>query len=132
MPDELIVIENPSTLTTVEIAVSENSNEILIENDTIETEILVENDEPDSEIEITDKAPMAVEFIFNQQPAGLVDGSNATYTTPNEFRPDSLVVRLNGIAQTIIEDYLVLNTHTISLAASPLPGERVRVDYIKL
>ena len=75
-------------------------------------------------------------------PAGLIDGSNPTFTTPEIFvQVSPLVIRVyrNGQRQTLAGDYGVsesggvgtgYDTVTFIGKATPKTGSVVRVDYI--
>lgn len=70
-------------------------------------------------------------IVFNETPTGLINGSNATFTTEFDFIPESVQVFLNGVKQKIIGDYNTSGTQTIILVDSPLTGELVTVSYQK-
>lgn len=70
--------------------------------------------------------------VIDEVPAGLINGSNATFTTAYNFDPATLEVFLNGLKQKVTDDYSTSGTTTIIFTFSPLTGERVTVDYIKL
>lgn len=71
-------------------------------------------------------------FIIGETPTGLVNGSNPTYHSINLFRISSLEVFRNGIRQKIIDDYNTVGTNTINFVRSPLVGEKILLNYIKL
>lgn len=68
-------------------------------------------------------------FIFGETPSGAVNGSNATFTTLQNFVPESIQVFINGVSQTNGVDYTTSGTTTISISVSPLSGEYIRVNY---
>lgn len=70
--------------------------------------------------------------VLNEIPAGAINGSNATFTTEFNFIPESLALRSNGIQQRIVDDYQTSGNNTIQLNFSPLAGEKLEVDYIKI
>lgn len=72
----------------------------------------------------------AIVHITGETPTGLVNGSNATFTTEFEFVPESVQVYVNGVRQKIVPDYQTVGEQTIILAQSPLTGEHILVDYI--
>lgn len=70
--------------------------------------------------------------IINEVPNGLVNGSNATFTTNFNFVSGSVQFFLNGSLQKIIDDYQVIGNDTILLNISPMSGENLLINYIKL
>lgn len=70
-------------------------------------------------------------MVRGETPSGLVNGSNATYTTANAFVPGTVEVLINGMAQRITTDFVTTGTTTIALTSSPLTGDSVRVNYTK-
>jgi hypothetical protein len=71
-------------------------------------------------------------FVFGEIPSGLINGSNATFTAANQFVPESLVVKVNGITQKLVDDYTVSGGLTISLLVSPVVGDKILINYIKV
>lgn len=69
--------------------------------------------------------------IWNEVPAGLINGINATFTTAFNFQAGKLAVRLNGLQQKIVGDYQTIGTNTIQFNVSPLAGEVIEIDYLK-
>lgn len=79
--------------------------------------------------------------IFNEKPSGAFDCINLTYSTSNVFDPDTLIVRLDGIAldpeQYIIDvsnqsfTLIVDSTDAKALNTAPCNDECLRVDYTK-
>lgn len=72
------------------------------------------------------------DFVFNEVPTGLINGSNATFTSAYDFIIETLEVFLNGVKLTKLSDYNTSGTNTISLYTSPLTGELLNINYIKL
>lgn len=72
------------------------------------------------------------DFVFNEVPSGSINGSNATFTSAYDFIIDTLEVFLNGVKLTKLSDYNTSGTNTISLYTSPLTGELLNINYIKL
>ena len=70
-------------------------------------------------------------LISNETPSGALDGSNATFTTAFDFDPDSVAVYVNGLFQKRIADFNTSGSRTISLTASPGPGENILVNYLR-
>ena len=68
--------------------------------------------------------------IFNEIPSGLLNGVNAVFTTQLLF--SKVIVKLNGITQSILDDYQVSNNNTITFLISPGTTDKILVDYTKL
>lgn len=73
----------------------------------------------------------ARERVIDEVPSGLINGSNATFTTAQNFLPESVEVTLNGIAQRKGSgfDYVTTGNETIIFATSPEVGDTILVDY---
>lgn len=71
------------------------------------------------------------DFVIGETPSGAINGSNATYTSANDFIPETLEVFLNGIRQTVLGDYNTSGNTTILFVTSPGTGEVLRINYIK-
>lgn len=69
------------------------------------------------------------DMVIGEIPSGLLNGSNATFTTLNQFKPGTVRVYLNGVRQTIVDDYQTIGNQTITLVFSPFAGEHLLVDY---
>jgi len=72
-----------------------------------------------------------VTFIKNEIPQGLVNGSNALYTSAFNFVPESVEVILNGLNQQPIVEFTTIGTNQIQLNFSPLTGELILINYLK-
>lgn len=70
-------------------------------------------------------------LVTNETPAGLIDGSNATFTTEFDFVPESVSVWINGLYQKRIADFNTSGLRTITLTASPGTGEHILVNYLR-
>jgi hypothetical protein len=68
-------------------------------------------------------------FVIGETPTGAVNGSNATFTTLQNFVPETVQVFINGVSQTNAVDYTTTGTTTIILNASPVVGDYIRVNY---
>lgn len=68
-------------------------------------------------------------FVIGENPNGVINGSNATFTTDNPFVPESVQVFVNGISQTNGEDYYTTGTNTINLNLSPIVNDFIRINY---
>jgi hypothetical protein len=68
-------------------------------------------------------------FVIGETPSGAVNGSNATFTTAQNFVPESLQVFINGVSQTSGVDFITTGSTTITLTVSPVSGDYIRVNY---
>lgn len=75
--------------------------------------------------------PGTANLVTDEIPAGAINGSNATFITAQDFRPESVKVFLNGIGQRRGAgfDYITTGNSTIQFASSPETGDTVLVDY---
>lgn len=72
------------------------------------------------------------EYVVNEIPSGLINGSNATFTTAFDFVPGTEEVFLNGLKLVKLEDYNTTGNNQIDLYVSPLTGEDLIVNYSKI
>lgn len=72
------------------------------------------------------------EYVVNEIPSGLINGSNATFTTAFDFVPGTEEVFLNGIKLVKLEDYNTTGNNQIDLYVSPLTGEDLIINYSKI
>lgn len=72
-------------------------------------------------------------FIVREQPAGIVNGTNPTFTLANTPISNMEHVYVNGVLQnSLSNDYAITgNTITFQTGAIPQDGDVVRVSYIK-
>lgn len=70
--------------------------------------------------------------VVNEVPSGLINGSNATFTTAGNFVPGTEEVYLNGLKLVKLEDYNTTGTNQIDLYVSPGVGEHLIVNYKKI
>jgi hypothetical protein len=68
-------------------------------------------------------------FVIGETPSGAVNGSNATYTTAQNFVAESVQVFINGVSQTIGVDYTTSGSTTITMNVSPVSGDYIRINY---
>lgn len=68
-------------------------------------------------------------FVFGETPIGAVNGSNATFTTAQNFVAESVQVFINGVSQTNGVDYTTSGSTTITMNVSPVSGDYIRVNY---
>lgn len=71
-------------------------------------------------------------LVFNETPTGLVNGVNASYQSLYGFKPESLVVKSNGLTLKPIDEYTTTGNNEIQLTFSPQIGEVILIDYIKI
>jgi len=71
------------------------------------------------------------EFVVNETPSGLINGSNTSYTTASEFTANSTRVYLNQIRQILGLQYSESGTTGINFDVSytPQTGDILRIDY---
>lgn len=69
------------------------------------------------------------DIVLGEEPTGVINGSNATFTTDHAFVPGTVVVRVNGLSQRLVTDFQTSGTNTITLTDSPQPGDHLAVDY---
>lgn len=135
---ELIIIrEDPQEVVSFEL-----------DNETYS--LVVIQDEPEFEMEVEEVTENEFELVmlldnvvvnnyyggeagkaYDETPAGAINGSNAAFSTASNFVSESLEVILNGLTLTRIEDFTVTGPNSFQLAASPLAGEILRVNYTK-
>lgn len=68
-------------------------------------------------------------YIVGEIPIGAINGSNATFTTQQNFVPLSVELVLNSTIQTYGIDYYTTGVNTIILNISPVVGDIIRVNY---
>mgnify|MGYP000146101969 CR=1 FL=1 len=71
------------------------------------------------------------DIVVGETPSGTINGSNATFTSANDFIPESVAVFVNGLFQQRVTDFNTSGVRTITLAASPTAGEVVRINYTR-
>lgn len=66
--------------------------------------------------------------------AGVVNGTNRTFTTSFNFKAGTMTLYLNGLQQREGTgfDYVVGSLNTIVMEHAPLPGDVLVADYTKL
>lgn len=72
-----------------------------------------------------------VDFVFGETPSGLVNGSNATFTTAFNFIPGTVIPSINGLEQKVGTHYITMGNNQIIFNDSPTTGEIITVTYIK-
>jgi hypothetical protein len=68
-------------------------------------------------------------FVIGENPNGVINGSNAIFTTDNNFVPESVQLFVNGVSQTNGVDYFTTGTTTLNLNISPVINDILRVNY---
>ncbi len=71
--------------------------------------------------------------IYNEVPSGMINGSNATFTTAQAFVPESIRLTLNGLKQIRggSGDFNNTDAQTIVFSTSPQLGDQILIDYRK-
>lgn len=76
--------------------------------------------------------------VYDDRPAGVVDGANTTFTTSNAFRLGTQRVLLNGVVQALGPscDYTVSESggpgtgyDTIVFSFPPIATDSIAIDY---
>lgn len=70
-------------------------------------------------------------FLFGEILVGVVNGSNATFTTPFNFVPGKIEVFINGLLQKLITHYQTIGVNTIIFNDSPQTGDTILSNFIK-
>jgi hypothetical protein len=65
----------------------------------------------------------------DETPSGLVNGSNAVYTTAASYKTGSLVVMVNGIKQKKTTHWSETTSTTFTMSQAPATGDLVTVSY---
>jgi hypothetical protein len=68
-------------------------------------------------------------YVIGEIPNGAINGSNATFTTLQNFVPLSVELVLNSTIQTYGIDYYTTGVNTIIMNVSPVIGDIIRVNY---
>lgn len=71
-------------------------------------------------------------FISGEEPKGIIDGINATFTTLAFFIPETVEVYINGLKQMITKDYITTGNNTIILINSLELTDQISISYIKI
>lgn len=90
---------------------------------------------PDGSILITNGGSggvtTSVDLVVGETPSGLVNGSNATYTTAFSFVPESVELFINGLRQNRVTHFTTSGTTTVIISDAPLTGEPIQLNYRK-
>ena len=84
--------------------------------------------EPPGETIVNTVSQLVTNGILN----GLVDGSNATFTTEFAFVPETVEIEINGVGQRRFVDYNTVGNNTIIFTSSPHVGDFIEVDYLRV
>jgi len=87
---------------------------------------------PDGSLTIIGSGPGVAgsgSLVVGETPVGLVNNSNATYTTAFAFVPESVELFINGIRQKRILDFTTSSTTTVLITDSPLTGDILQLNY---
>lgn len=68
---------------------------------------------------------------YNELPIGLKNGINLVYSTASTYISSTTRVFLNGIRQTLGQDYSEVSNNQISFISAPLSGDSIIIDYRK-
>jgi hypothetical protein len=71
------------------------------------------------------------EAVVLEVPSGLINGSNATFTSAFAFVPESVQVVSNGLLLKRVDEFNTSGSVTITLVVAPITGEIVLINYIK-
>lgn len=69
--------------------------------------------------------------VYDEVPSGLINGSNATYTSAFLFIPETLRVHVNGIRLKPGDEYVSTGMNTITMSVSPEVNDIILIDYKK-
>jgi hypothetical protein len=70
--------------------------------------------------------------VYNENLTPQINGSINTFTTAFPLVSGSEEVKLNGITQTLLDDYIATNSTTIQLVIIPITGDHISISYNKL
>lgn len=118
-------------------AVPRNTSIIVRESDNSPSFMVGEIVFPNGSVTITGQTAIistqvvggSINLVWDETPNGLINGSNATFTTLGEFIPGKINVFCNGIKLKSPDDYVTVGTQTINLTFSPSTGEKITVNY---
>lgn len=75
--------------------------------------------------------PATIEFVFGEEPDGLINGANATFTAKHKFNPETVIIYVNGLMQRKPLDFNTSGTRTILMAAAPDADDVLLVSYLR-
>lgn len=68
----------------------------------------------------------------NEVLVGVVDGVNSSFTTSFNFDPDTTIVFINGVKQRKPIHYNTVGSNTVIFSDSPLAGDLLEINYVKI
>jgi hypothetical protein len=75
---------------------------------------------------------LGVLFINSEIPIGVINNSNAIFTSINPFVPESVELYINGLKQLPVDEYITTGGNTITLLTSPQTTDVLTINYIKI
>lgn len=72
----------------------------------------------------------ASSIVTNETPSGAINGTNTSFTLANTPVVGSVEVYLNGLLQTVSDDYTISGS-TITYTVAPIAGDVLRVQYTR-
>jgi hypothetical protein len=70
--------------------------------------------------------------VYNENLTPQITGFNNIFTTAFALISGSEEVKLNGVSQTLLDDYIVLNTTQFQMTTIPVPLDHLQISYNKL
>ena len=61
-------------------------------------------------------------LLYKETATGFINNINTIFTSTYRFIPGTIIVYLNGLEQTLSEDYVELSTNTIQFLNPPSGG----------
>ena len=71
-------------------------------------------------------------FINGEEPNGIINGVNATFTSRKLFISETVEVYINGLKQMITKDYITTGYNTIILFNSLELTDQISINYTKI
>lgn len=69
-------------------------------------------------------------FVFQEVPTGLINGSNTVFSTNNNYVAGTPIVVLNGVKQTITNDYTESSVNQVTFTSAPKTGDKLWITYV--
>ena len=76
--------------------------------------------------------PDSVTNVYNEIPAGAIDGTNRVFTTAFPFVMTTTQLSLRGIRQELNISYTELSNTQVRFDDAPLAGDGIYIDYVRL
>jgi hypothetical protein len=64
--------------------------------------------------------------IIGEIPSGTIDGINSTFSTVNNYRPNTIAVYRNGLREFYVTES---GSDGIVFDSAPIPGDELTIDY---